>query len=209
MYNKIKRREIMVITIGREFGSGGRELGRLLAETLGIEYYDKEIIAEIAKNTELSEQYVKQVVEKNPHELFPITVAHTFSYIDTQEIQQKQMIFMEQEKVIKKMAETSDCVIVGRCADYILQDFKPFRIFVYADMDSKVERCLARSENPDELPRKKLIKQIKSIDKNRARYYNYYTGKTWGDMLNYDICINTTNVNISDLVPHIAKMVKG
>ncbi|MBQ6979268.1 MAG: cytidylate kinase-like family protein [Clostridia bacterium] len=199
----------MVITIGREFGSGGRELGRLLAETLGIEYYDKEIIAEIAKNTELSEQYVKQVVEKNPHELFPITVAHTFSYIDTQEIQQKQMIFMEQEKVIKKMAETSDCVIVGRCADYILQDFKPFRIFVYADMDSKVERCLARSENPDELPRKKLIKQIKSIDKNRARYYNYYTGKTWGDMLNYDICINTTNVNISDLVPHIAKMVKG
>lgn len=209
MYNKIKRREIMVITIGREFGSGGRELGRLLAETLGIEYYDKEIIAEIAKNTELSEQYVKQVVEKNPHELFPITVAHTFSYIDTQEIQQKQMIFMEQEKVVKKMAETSDCVIVGRCADYILQDFKPFRIFVYADMDSKVERCLARSENPDELPRKKLIKQIKSIDKNRARYYNYYTGKTWGDKLNYDICINTTNVNISDLVPHIAKMVKG
>ena len=199
----------MVITIGREFGSGGRELGRLLAETLGIEYYDKEIVAEIAKNTELSEQYVKQVVEKNPHELFPITVAHTFSYIDTQEIQQKQMIFMEQEKVIKKMAETSDCVIVGRCADYILQDFKPFRIFVYADMDSKVERCLARSENPDELPRKKLIKKIKSIDKNRARYYNYYTGKTWGDMLNYDICINTTNVNISDLVPHIAKMVKG
>ena len=199
----------MVITIGREFGSGGRELGRLLAETLGIEYYDKEIIAEIAKNTELSEQYVKQVVEKNPHELFPITVAHTFSYIDTQEIQQKQMIFMEQEKVIKKMAETSDCVIVGRCADYILQDFKPFRIFVYADMDSKVERCLARSENPDKLPRQKLIKQIKSIDKNRARYYNYYTGKTWGDMLNYDICINTTNVNISELVPHIAKMVKG
>ena len=199
----------MVITIGREFGSGGRELGRLLAETLGIEYYDKEIIAEIAKNTELSEIYVKQIVEKNPHELFPITVAHTFSYIDTQDIQQKQMIFIEQEKVIKKMAKTSDCVIVGRCADYILQDFKPFRIFVYADMDSKVERCLNRSEKAEEIPRKKLIKKIKSIDKNRARYYNYYTGNKWGDMLNYDICINTTNVNIADLVPHIAKMVKG
>ena len=199
----------MVITIGREFGSGGRELGRLLAETLGIEYYDKEIIAEIAKNTELSEIYVKQIVEKNPHELFPITVAHTFSYIDTQDIQQKQMILIEQEKVIKKMAKTSDCVIVGRCADYILQDFKPFRIFVYADMDSKVERCLNRSEKAEEIPRKKLIKKIKSIDKNRARYYNYYTGNKGGDMLNYDICINTTNVNIADLVPHIAKMVKG
>ena len=199
----------MVITIGREFGSGGRELGRLLAETLGIEYYDKEIISEIAKNTELSESYVKQIVEKNPHDLFPITVAHTFSYIDTQAIQQKQMIFMEQEKVIKKMASTSDCVIVGRCADYILQDFKPFRIFVYADMDSKEERCLDRSEKAEEMPRKKLIKKIKTIDRNRARYYNYYTGKKWGDMLNYDICVNTTNVNIADLVPHIAKLVKG
>ena len=199
----------MVITIGREFGSGGRELGRLLAETLGIEYYDKEIITEIAKNTELSEQYVKQIVEKNPHDLFPITVAHTFSYIDTQAIQQKQMVFMEQEKVIKKMAETSDCVIVGRCADYILQGFKPFRIFVYADMDSKVEGCLDRSEKAEEMSRKKLIKKIKTIEKNRARYYNYYTGGKWGDILNYDICINTTNVNIADLVPHIAKMVKG
>lgn len=198
----------MVITISREFGSGGRELGRLLAENLGIEYYDKEIITEIAKNTELSEQYVKQVVEKNPHDLFPISVAHTFSYIDTETIRQKQMIFMEQEKVIKKMAETSDCVIVGRCADYILKDFKPFKIFVYADMDSKVERCLARSEKAEEFSRKKLIKKIKSIDKNRARYYNYYTGTKWGDILNYDICVNTTNVNIADIVPHIAKMVK-
>ena len=198
----------MVITIGREFGSGGRELGRLLAETLGIEYYDKEIIAEIAKNTELSEQYVKQVVEKNPHELFPITVAHTFSYIDTQEIQQKQMIFMEQEKVIKEMAKASDCVIVGRCADYILQDFKPFKIFVYADMDSKVERCLKRNEKAENLLRKKLVKKIKSIDKNRARYYNYYTGQKWGDILNYDICINTTNKDLKALVPNLAKMIK-
>ncbi|MBO4251864.1 MAG: cytidylate kinase-like family protein [Clostridia bacterium] len=199
----------MVITIGREFGSGGRELGRLLAENLGIDYYDKEIITEIAKNTELSENYVRQVVEKNPHDLFPITVAHTFSYIDVQTIQQKQMIFDEQEKVIKKMAGTSDCVIVGRCADYILRDIKPYRIFVYADMDSKVERCLSRSDDAKGLPRKKLVKKIKSIDKNRARYYNYYTGETWGNKLNYDICVNTTNVNIADLVPHIAKMIKG
>jgi len=199
----------MVITIGREFGSGGRELGRLLAKALKIEFYDKEIIAEIAKHTELSEQYVKQIVEKNPHELFPISVAHSFAYVDVYDIQQKQRIFMEQEKVIKKMAETSDCVIVGRCADYILKDFKPFRIFVYADMDSKVERCLARSEKAEELPRKKLIRKIRAIDKNRARYYNYYTGGRWGDILNYDICINTTDVNIADIVPHLAEMLKG
>lgn len=198
----------MVITIGREFGSGGRELGRRLAEELKIEYYDKEIIAEIAKNTELSVQYVKQIVEKNPHELFPISVAHSFAYVDAYDIQQKQKIFMEQEKVIKKMAETSDCVIVGRCADYILREYNPFRIFVYADMDSKVERCLSRSEKAEDMPRKKLIRKIKTIDKNRARYYSYYTGEKWGDILNYDILINTTNVNIADLVPHIAKMVR-
>lgn len=199
----------MVITIGREFGSGGRELGRLLAEELGIEYYDKEIITEISKHTALSEEYVKQVVEKNPHDLFPIAVAHTFSYIDAQMYKQTQMIFKEQEKVIKSMASASDCVIVGRCADYILKDFDPFKIFVYADMDSKVERCLKRNEKAENMPRKKIIKKIKNIDKNRARYYNYYTGQKWGDILNYDICVNTTNKDLKALVPYLAKMIKG
>lgn len=199
----------MVITIGREFGSGGRELGRKLAETLGIEYYDREIITEIAKNTAFSEQYVKQVIENNPHDLFPISVAHTFSYIDTNTIFQKQKIFSEQERVIKKMAAASDCVIIGRCADYILKDFNPLRIFVYADMDSKVERCLKRNESAENLSRKKLVKKIKSIDKNRARYYNYYTGEKWGNPLNYDICVNTTSVNIDDIVKSLSKMVKG
>ena len=176
---------------------------------MGIEYYDREIITEIAKNTAFSEQYVKQVIENNPHDLFPISVAHTFSYIDANTIFQKQKIFTEQEKVIKKMAAASDCVIIGRCADYILKDFNPLRIFVYADMDSKVERCLKRNESVENLSRKKLVKKIKSIDKNRARYYNYYTGEKWGDPLNYDICVNTTSVSIDDIVKSLSKMVKS
>ena len=195
-----------IITIGREFGSGGREFGTRLAELLGFPYYDREIIAEIAKRTSLSEKYIQNIAEHKPVIPFPIHTGRTFWAVVPDFGQSVQS---EQHSIIREVASKSDCVIVGRGADYILRESKPFRIFVYADMDSKVERCLARSENPDELPRKKLIKQIKSIDKNRARYYNYYTGKTWGDMLNYDICINTTNVNISDLVPHIAKMVKG
>lgn len=199
----------MVITIGREFGSGGRELGRKLAEKLGIEYYDREIITEIAKNTAFSEQYVKQILENNPHDLFPISVAHTFSYIDANTVFQKQKIFSEQEKVIKKMAAASSCVIIGRCADYILKDFNPLKIFVYADMDSKVERCLKRNKLAEIPSRKKLVKKIKTIDKNRARYYNYYTGEKWGDPLNYDICVNTTNVSIDDIVNSLSKMVKG
>lgn len=195
-----------IITIGREFGSGGRELGRKLAEYLGIEYYDREIITEISKNTFLSEQYVQQVMEKNPHDLFPITVAHTFSYIDTYAMQQKQAVYVEQEKVIKAMAEKSSCVIVGRCADYILRDYDPFKIFVYASMESKVARCFARETDKEHLPEKKMRKFIKNVDKNRARYYDFYTGRTWGDKLNYDICVNTTDIDFDEVVPHLAKM---
>ena len=197
-----------VITIGREFGSGGREIGRKLADDLGFAYYDKEIITEIAQNTSLSEQYVQQILEKTPQNFFPITVAHTFSYIDSYMIQQKQSVYSEQEKVIKRMADKSDCVIVGRCADYILRDYNPFKIFVYASMDSKLARCLEhRVEGEEQLNEKKLIKYIKSVDKNRARYYEFYTGLEWGNKLNYDICINTTGINIDEIIPHLAKMI--
>lgn len=196
-----------IITIGREFGSGGRELGRKLAENLGIAYYDREIISEIAKNTSLSEQYVQQVMEKNPHDIFPVTVAHTFSYIDTYAMQQKQTVYSEQEKVLKSMAEKSDCVIVGRCADYILKSFNPFRIFVYAGMQSKLKRCFERETDKEHFTEKKMRKFIKNVDRNRARYYEFYTGQVWGDKLNYDVCVNTTGINIDDIAPHLAKMI--
>lgn len=196
-----------IITIGREFGSGGRELGRKLAEYLGFEYYDKEIISEISKNTSLSEQYVQQVMEKNPHDLFPITVAHTFSYIDTYAMQQKQAVYVEQEKVIKSMADKSNCIIVGRCADYILRDYDPFKIFVYAGMQSKIKRCFERETDKEQFSEKKMRRYIKNVDKNRARYYDFYTGLKWGDKLNYDICVNTTDMNFDEIVPHLAKMI--
>lgn len=196
-----------IITIGREFGSGGRELARKLADNLGFAYYDKEIITEIAKNTSLSEQYVQQVMGKNPHDMFPITVAHTFSYIDTYAMQQKQAVYAEQEKVIKSMAEKSDCVIVGRCADYILKDFDPFRLFVYASLKSKLDRCFEREKDKEHFSEKKMRKFIKTVDKNRARYYEFYTGLVWGDKLNYDVCVNTTGLDLDEVVPHLAKMI--
>jgi len=198
-----------IITIGREFGSGGRELGRKLAESLGYEFYDKEIITEIAKNTSLSEQYVQQIVEKNPHDLFPITVAHTFSYVDTYALQKNQAVYIEQEKVLKSMAEKSNCVIVGRCADFILKSYNPFKIFVYADMKNKVKRCLEREENIDKMSERKIIKMIKNIDKARAKFYSFYTGNKWGGKLNYDVFVNTSNLNIDEIAPHLAKMLEG
>lgn len=196
-----------IITIGREFGSGGRELGRKIAEKLGWEFYDKEIITEIAKRTEFSEHYIHEVLENNPHELFPITVGHTFTFVDTYALQRKQVVFSEQENTIKQMAENSNCVIVGRCSDYILRDYNPIKVFVYSSMDSKVKRCREREE-VEHLSDKKLVKTIKKIDRNRAKYYEFYSGHKWGDKLNYDLMVNTSNGDLDAIAESICKLLK-
>ena len=197
-----------VITIGREFGSGGRELGRRLAEELSIEYYDKEIITEIAKHTQLSEEYIQQIVECTPHRLYPITVGHSMSFVEDYSFSQAQTVYEAQATILKDLAEKSDCVIVGRCADYILKDYNPFNIFVYADLDSRVNRCIDRIAEGEHFTEKQLRRKIKNIDKQRARYYSFYTGRKWGDKSNYDLCINTTDTEIKKIVPIVAKMFK-
>ncbi len=195
-----------VITVGRQFGSGGRELGRRLAEALGIEYYDKEILAAIAQHTSLSEEYVHNIIERTPHSLFPITTGQSFSYVCDYPLQQMNTIYQAQTDIIRDMAEKSDCVIVGRCADYILRDSKPLRLFVYADMDSRIRRCLARSAGAEHLTEKEVRRQIQQLDKNRSDYYEYFTDRKWGDMNNYDLCVNTSGQDIKTLVACLAKM---
>lgn len=197
-----------IITIGREFGSGGRELGRRLAEELNIEYYDREILTEIAKHTSLAEAYIQNVVERQPHSLLPITIGRSFAYVEDYAFKQAQAVYQAQSKIIRDLAEKSDCVIIGRCADYILRDKHPMRIFVYADLESRVARCMARRTEGEELTEKEMKKQILAMDKNRARYYEFYTAAKWGDKLNYDLCINTTGTVIKDIVPAVAKMLK-
>ncbi len=192
----------MVITLGREFGSGGRELGRRLADHLQIAYYDKEILTEISKRTQLTEEYVHNVVEHHPYPLLPITIGRSLYPDMTFQIQQS--VYVEQSNIIKEMAAASDCVIVGRCADYILRDIKPFRIFVYADMESRIRRCHARAPEGEHLSDKEMKQMIQKVDKGRAKYYEFYTGEKWGDKSSYDLCINTSNVVIKELVPHLA-----
>lgn len=195
-----------IITIGREFGSGGRELGRRLAEELHIEYYDRELLAEIAKHTSLAEEYIQNVVERQPHSLMPITIGRSFAYVEDYAFKQAQAVYQAQGKIIRDLAEKSDCVIIGRCADYILREQNPFRIFIYADMESRVRRCMERRAEGETLTEKEMKKQIRAMDKNRARYYEFYTGLKWGDKLNYDLCINTSDTVIKEIVPAIAKM---
>ena len=185
-----------IITIGREFGSGGRELGRRLAENLGYAYYDQEILAEIAKRTELSEKYVQSIVEQKPMFSFPIHVGHSFHPV----------INPAQCNILRELAEKSGCVIVGRCADYILKDNNPFRVFVYADMDSKIERCRRKGKGQENLSDKEMKKYILDVDKHRARYYEFYTDQKWGDRKNYDICVNTTNEDIKKIANILARL---
>lgn len=195
-----------IITIGREFGSGGRELGCRLSEELGIAYFDQEIITEIAKRTSLSEQYVQAISEKRPSFSYPIHIQHSFYPGVNPVFEHSLAVYKEQSQIIKEAAEKSDCIIVGRCADYVLKDYKPLRLFVYADMDSKMKRCREKAPEGEHLSDKELKQQIKGIDKRRAKYYEFYTEHTWGDKLNYDLCINTTQTVIKEIVPVIAKL---
>ena len=195
-----------VITISRECGSGGRELGRRLSELLHIAYYDQEILTEIAKRTELAESYIEQVVEQTPMMSFPIHVGRSFYPMMNPALELTQAVMVEQHKTIYEMAEKSDCVIVGRCGDYILRDFKPFRIFVYADLESRIQRCLERQTETEHYTREELKHKIVSLDKNRKKYYEFYTGKKWGDKINYDLCINTTNVSIKEIAGSFSKL---
>ena len=197
-----------IITIGREFGSGGRELARRLSEELGFAYYDQEILKEIAERTQLSESYVRAIVERSPVTSYPIHVVRSFHPAVSPVMDQTNKVCQEQTTIIKELAEKSDCIIVGRCADYILRDYKPLRIFVYSGMAEKIARCRQKSEDTKDLSDKELEKQIKNIDKNRKKYYDFYTGQEWGDKRNYDLMINTSNISIKVAAHEIAVMIK-
>ena len=197
----------IIITIGREFGSGGRELARRLSEELGFAYYDQEILKEIAQRTQLSESYVRAIVEKSPIPNNPMHESRSFQPAVSPVIDQTNKVCQEQTAIIKELAEKSDCIIVGRCADYILREYNVLRIFVYSEMKEKIARCRAKSGDAESLSDKELEKQIKTIDKNRKRYYDFYTGQEWGDKRNYDLMINTSNISIKTAAHEIAVMV--
>ncbi len=196
-----------IITIGREFGSGGRELGKRLSDLLGIAYYDKEIIEEISKRTQLAESYVRGIVEQRSGTFFPITVGRTFHSMGADYmLKQYTAVYAEQANVLREMAERSDCIIVGRCGDYILKEMNPIRLFVYADMDAKCKRCREKADEHEQLSDKELVKLIRKVDRDRAKYYQYYTGKVWGDRTNYDMCINTSAVPVKELAEALAQL---
>lgn len=193
-----------IITVGREFGSGGRELGKRLAEELGFAYYDDEILTAVAQKSGLAQSYVRSIVEQSSFQSYPITYGKTFFLSDLNSDNHWKII-QAQNEVLKELAEKSDCIFVGRCADVILDKMNPLKLFVYADMDSKLARCKANAPEGENLSDKELIKKIKETEKKRERYYRAFAERTWGDKENHHLCINTSGREIRDLVPAVAE----
>lgn len=195
-----------IITVSREFGSGGREIAKRLSDVLGINYYDSEIITEIAKKADLDENYVAHSLESGIQPSFQIHFACAFSHISAPNPTVK--LLSAQHNIINELAEKGDCIIVGRAADVLLEKYHPFRIFVYADMQSKIKRCRQRADGSSDLTDREIEKKIKQIDKGRASSYNMISSTDWGDKRGYDLCVNTTNANIKEITPFIAEYAK-
>lgn len=186
-----------IITISREFGSGGRELGKRLADNLGFAYYDREIIDAIAEKSNLDKSYVETVLSQGNFHNFHYTVGRTFSM--STPLQSTVDMLITERNVINELATKQDCVIVGRGADVILREFNPLNIFVYADMPSKIERCRSRTPKNENLSDRQLIKEIRKIDKTRSKHHELLSGAKWGDKENYNLCINTTGLQLEKL----------
>ena len=200
--------ERTVITIGREFGSGGHEIGSKLAERLGIKCYDKELLELAAKQSGLCEELFASQDEKPTNSFLYSLVMDTYSlgytnsYVDMP-INHK--VFLAQFDAIKKLAEKESCVIVGRCADYSLED-DPFAVsvFIKAGMDDRINRIKRIYELNDS----KAADLIQKTDKRRASYYNYYSSKKWGEAKSYDLCIDSGVVGIDGAIDMILKFIE-
>ena len=188
-----------IITISRQFGSGGRTVGREVAEKLGLKCYDSEIIRQIAEESGFSEDYVKENGEYTEGSgLF-----NNFGPVDFYGRSNRITIWTEQCRIIRKLAHEGPCVIVGRCADYVLRDEADhLRVFVYSDMESRAKRVVNEYGETDE----KIEKRLRDKDKRRAAYYEIYTDQKFGDPQNYDLCLNSGTLGIDECVNMIVNL---
>lgn len=198
---------MQIITISREFGSGGRELGKRLADALGIPCYDHEIIDMVAEKYGFDKNHIAHVSEKDIRLFYPATVAHRF-IAPHPVTQQSISIIVSEHELIKELAQEGDCVIVGRSADIILHEMNPMNLFVYADRQSKLERCKNRAGENEHFSEKEMLKKMKQIDKERAAYRALFTEEEWGRKESYHLCINTSGREIKTLIPAVADYVK-
>lgn len=196
-----------IYTIGREFGSGGREVGEKLAAKLGIKLYDKELLQQAAKDSGFCEEIFENHDEKPTNSFLYSLVMDTYSvsgysaapFLD---MPLNHKVFLAQFETIKKIAEKESCVIVGRCADYALSDNPDcINIFIHADLDVRIKN-VSRNLNITENKARDIINKT---DKQRASYYNYYTSKKWGDSKSYNLSLDAGNLGTDNCVEMILK----
>lgn len=205
---KQEREEFMgnfrIITISREFGSGGRELGRRLANELGCDYYDGEIIAAIAQRSGMDPGYVEHALEDHGWQAIPMTVQRTFASPIALQSPQVELL-LEQRRVIEGIGKAGkDCVVVGRNADILLEEYEPFNIFVCAEMQARIDRCISRAGEGENTARREIEKRIRRVDKNRARTREILASSGWGQREAYHLIVNTTGWNLEQLAPAMA-----
>lgn len=198
-----------IITISREFGSGGRELGKILADLLGYDFYDKQIISEIAKKYKFDNDYVEKIIDTDFQQAISFKYGRTIQY--SKNINMNKMnILVEEKEVIERIAKLNrNCIIVGRNADVILNKYDVFSIFVCADLESKCQRCLDRFNNEEKKTIKSIENEIKNIDKIRAKTREILTEGKWGDRSQYNLIINTTGWNLNNLGISLSNLIKN
>lgn len=202
----------MVITIGREFGSGGKYIGQRLAEDLGMKLYDKEILSKVSEESGIELEVLEEVDEKQEQSFWYTFARSMYSSADSittmSEIPSNEKLFIEQAKVIEELSENENCIIIGRCSNLILKE-RPdvLNVFVYSsDMDFKINRKMKYDsyENANE-----ALKEIQRIDAERAAYYNYFSPNLkWGDKKGYDLMIDTSKFGVEAAIELIKEYVK-
>jgi cytidylate kinase len=196
----------LIVTIGRQYGTGGREIGEKLAEKLGVKCYDKELLTLAAKESGLCEEILETHDEKPTSSFLYSLVMDTYSVgmpsSGFMDIPVSQKVFLAQFDTIKRLAERESCVIVGRCADYALEDYPNLTsVFIHASMQDRIARIKKRYDLKDDKAKDLILK----MDKKRASYYNYYSSKKWGDARSYDLSINSGAIGIEGAVELLSK----
>lgn len=193
--------ERFVVTIGREFGSGGNEIGKNLAERLGISFYDRNLLNIIAEESGIKEQFLEKEDERASN---PFDEPYVPYGIDTGSLSER--LFKMQAKLIKEKAEEESCVVVGRCSDYILRNEEhACHVFIYADLGERITRVMEKHHVSED----DAYKIIKKQDKIRKSYYQYYTDHKWGTLEGKDIMINKSSTGIDGAVDLIIQFLKG
>ena len=200
-----------IITVGRQFGSGGREIGELVAQHFGIKCYDKELLSRAAKESGFCEEMIQNHDERPTNSFLYNLVMDTYSFgynaSSFVDMPISHKVFLAQFDTIKKIADEGPCVIVGRCADYALSDYdNVLNLFIYADEDAKIRRIKERFEDVKTDDQAKDMMNKK--DKQRQSYYNYYSSKKWGRADSYDLCINSSKLGIEGTVKCIIQYIE-